>query len=68
MRTICARSFSVKVMPASFSASASVLAVTSEFGGVLADSDGVGTAGVLSGGADLARGALAAADDANEAP
>jgi hypothetical protein len=44
------------------------LAVTSEFGGVLADSDGVGTAVVLSGGADRASGALAAADDANEAP
>jgi hypothetical protein len=55
-------------MPASFSASASVLAVTSEFGGLLTDSDGVGTAAVLSGGADVARGALAAADDANEAP
>jgi hypothetical protein len=42
--------------------------VTSEYGGMLADSDGVGTAAVLSGGADLASGALAAADDANVAP
>ena len=67
MRTICARSFSVKVMQASFSASAMVLAVISEDIGGSAATGGAGTDGVASGGADGAE-APAANGEAIDAP
>jgi hypothetical protein len=67
VRTICARSFSVKVMPASFSASATVLAVISEDSGGRPATGVAGTGGVVSGGVGGAE-APAANGEASDAP